>query len=177
MAGGLCEQDFKHQQPRSHHNRAVGHIEGRPLVWANIEEEKIHDVPADQAVPQIADRAAQNQRQADSGGGQAVAVFPEQEGDDQQRNYRKQNQQADFPFGGRIRKNTKRRARVFSVNNAKKSWDDRNAVMQGKAVRDRPLGGTIESDDERRDQKMIFAHDPEKLLVFLSYFASRKFAT
>ena len=66
FAGRLRKQDLKHQQPRAYHNRAVGHIEGWPLVWAYIEEEKIHHVPADEAVPQIADRASQNQRQPDS---------------------------------------------------------------------------------------------------------------
>jgi hypothetical protein len=61
-------------------------LKARPLVRAYIEEQKIHHVTADQAVPQIADRAAENQRQSDAGGGQAVAVLPEQRRDDQQRN-------------------------------------------------------------------------------------------
>jgi hypothetical protein len=48
------------------------------------------------------------------------------------------------------------------VDDAKKSRDDRDAVVQGKAVRNRPLGDAIESDDEQGDQEMIFTHDPEK---------------
>jgi hypothetical protein len=35
-------------------------------------------------------------------------------------------------------------------------------VVQGKPVRDRPLGGAIESDDQQRDQEMIFAHEQKK---------------
>jgi len=96
-----------------------------------------------------------------------VAVFPEQRGDDEQRNHRKQNQQSYFPFRGGIGKDTKRGARVLGVNDAKESRDDRDAVVQGKMVCDRPLGGAIESDDEQRDQEMIFTHDPEKLLPSL----------
>ena len=132
-------------------------------MLANIEEQKIHHVPADQAVPQIPHRATQNQRQPDSGRGQAVAVFPEQQGDDQQRNDGERNQQADFPLRGRIRKNTERGARVFGVDDAKKSGNDGNAVVQGKPARDRPLAGAIESDDEQRDQEMIFAHGQKSM--------------
>ena len=95
-----------------------------------------------------------------------VAVFPEQRGDDQQRNHGKRNQQADFPFGRRIRKNAKRRARIFGVDDAKKSGNDRNAVVQGKPARDHPLGDAIESDDEQRDQEMIFTHGMEFCSIF-----------
>ena len=51
LAGRLRKHDLKNQQPRSHHNGAVGHIEGRLLVRAYIEEEKIDHVPAGEAVP------------------------------------------------------------------------------------------------------------------------------
>src|ERR1019366_2246855 len=102
-------------------------------------------------------------RQADSWRSQTVAVLPKQQGNDQQRNDGERNQQADFPFGGRIRKNLKRRARVFGVDDAKKSRNDRNAVVQGKPARDRPLAGAIESDDEQRDQEMIFAHEQKSM--------------
>jgi hypothetical protein len=44
------------------------------------------------------------------------------------------------------------------VDDAKESRNDRDAVMLGKPVCDRPLGGAIESDDQQRDQEMIFAH-------------------
>jgi hypothetical protein len=53
------------------------------------------------------------------------------------------------------------------VNDAKEAGDDSNAVVQGKTACDRPFGDAIESDDEQRDQEMIFTHDPEKLLPSL----------
>ena len=40
-----------------------------------------------------------------------------------------------------------------------------NAVVQGKPVRDRPLGDAIESDDQQRDQEMIFAHVQERVCL------------
>ena len=61
LARRLGEHDLKHQQPRSHHDRAIGHVEGWPLVRAYIEEEKIYHVAADETVPQIADCASQDQ--------------------------------------------------------------------------------------------------------------------
>src|SRR5260370_20967430 len=100
-----------------------------------------------------------------------MAVFPEQRGYDEQRNHGKQNQQADFPFRGRIRKNAERGAGVFGVDDAKKSGDDRDAVVQGKTVCDRPLCDAIESDDQQRDQEMIFTH--EEKISSLVYSLSR----
>ena len=63
---------------------------------------------------------------------------------------------------GRVGIEVAKRARIFGMDNAEKSWNDRNAVMQGKPAGDRPLGDAIESDDGQRDQEMIFAHDSIK---------------
>lgn len=67
------EQDFKHQEPGAYHDGAVGYIEGGPLIAADVEEQEIHDVAADQAVPQISDCATQNQGEPSAGGGEGVA--------------------------------------------------------------------------------------------------------
>src|SRR5207248_194097 len=43
--GGLstfAEEDLPHQQQRANHNRAIGHIEGRPVVTRNREIEEIN---------------------------------------------------------------------------------------------------------------------------------------
>ena len=62
----VWKQDFEYEQARSDDDGAVGDVEGGPLVRANIEEKEIDDAVADQAVPQIADGAAQDQRQSDA---------------------------------------------------------------------------------------------------------------
>ena len=51
LAGRFGKHNLKHEQPSSHHNRAVGDVEGGPLVRTDIEEEKIDDVTADDAIP------------------------------------------------------------------------------------------------------------------------------
>ena len=80
-----------------------------------------------------------------------MAVFLEQGGDNQQRDDRKSNQQTDFPFRRRIGENAERSAWIFGVNDAEKSGNDGNTVVQGKMARDRNLSDSIESDNQQRD--------------------------
>src|SRR5258708_39723077 len=53
LVGRFRKQDFKHQQPRTDHNGAIGNVEGRPLVLPDVEKQEVHDVSADHAAPEI----------------------------------------------------------------------------------------------------------------------------
>ena len=44
------------------------------------------------------------------------------------------------------------------MDDAEKTWDDRDAVVHGQAVRDQPLGVAVEGDDERGNQEEVFSH-------------------
>src|SRR5204862_2016738 len=71
----LTEQDLGYQEDSADHNRAVGHVECRPMIGTEIKIEEVHYVAAEQPVPQIANCSAQNERQAHARGTHHVAVL------------------------------------------------------------------------------------------------------
>src|ERR1051326_3172408 len=77
LLGGLAEQDLRHQQQRADDDGAVGHVESRPGIFRNVEVEEVDHLTVHHAVPQIAERAAHDERKPYSGGTHAVAVAPE----------------------------------------------------------------------------------------------------
>ena len=76
--GGLRKKNFEDQQSRAHHDRAVRDVEGGPFIVAEIEEQEVGDVSGGDAVPEVADRAAQDECEPDAGRTDAVTVLPEQ---------------------------------------------------------------------------------------------------
>jgi hypothetical protein len=60
-AAGRRKQYRDHQQQSSHYNRAVGHVERRPVVIADVEIQKIGDRSFCGAIPQIACGSAEYQ--------------------------------------------------------------------------------------------------------------------
>src|SRR5690606_7073242 len=71
------------EQDRADADRAVGDVEGRPVPAAQMEVEKIDDVAVDQAVDDVADCTAENQRQRPAE--QPLTGMPVQQPDDEQR--------------------------------------------------------------------------------------------
>lgn len=47
----MTENNFQHQQRCSYHNRAVGQVEYRPLILLHVQEHKVHDTAARDAIP------------------------------------------------------------------------------------------------------------------------------
>ena len=64
------------KQQRTYNNGAIGNIERRPVVHADIEIQKVCDLAVRQPVPEIAHGPAQNQRERQSAGVEDAAVFP-----------------------------------------------------------------------------------------------------
>jgi hypothetical protein len=60
MGRGFGEQDLKNKQTGADYDGAIGHIERRPLVLADVEEKEVNYVAADQAVPEVADCPTQD---------------------------------------------------------------------------------------------------------------------
>src|SRR6202035_1453109 len=81
----LREEDFDDQQTSSDHNRAVGYVESRPLILANVEEQEVHNPAVEQAVPEVSQCSAENQCQANARCGHGETVPPQQGGDYHQR--------------------------------------------------------------------------------------------
>lgn len=55
---------FSHRPPqehqRAHHDRAIGHVEGRPVVRADVKVQKVRYLSFHQPVPEIPQRTTQN---------------------------------------------------------------------------------------------------------------------
>ena len=78
MDGRFHAQDFDDQQTGSDSDGAIGYVEGGPLVLADVEEQEIDHTTVEQAVPEIPEGSAEDERQSDSGRGHRMAVAPEQ---------------------------------------------------------------------------------------------------
>ena len=96
--GELGDGRGARQQAGADHNRAVSQVESRPLILPDVEQQKVHYPAAYHAIPQVAQRAAQNERQTHAGSAHRVAVFPEKCGHDYQRHNREQYQHSDLPL-------------------------------------------------------------------------------
>ena len=62
FAAGFGEEDFGDQQDGSDNDGAVGDVKGRPVVTADVEVEEVDDMSVDDAVPEVAECAAQDER-------------------------------------------------------------------------------------------------------------------
>src|SRR3954454_19948328 len=63
----FAEHAHKKQQ-RTYNDGAVGNIERRPVMHADVEIQKVRDFAINHSVPEIAYRPAQNQRECQSAG-------------------------------------------------------------------------------------------------------------
>ena len=91
-----------------------------------------------------------------------MAVFPEQQRDDEQGDDGKQNQQRDLPLRGRIGKQAEGRPRIFGVDDFEESGNDGNAAVQREAMGDHRFREAVERDDEERDEEVVFPHFVER---------------
>lgn len=155
---GFAEQNLKNEQAGAYDYRTVGNVKGRPLVLTDVEEQEIDNMAADQAVPEIADGAAQNQGKADAGGSHGMAIFPEQSGDDHKSDQREENQAGNLPFRRRVGEKAESGTAVFDMGQTEKSGDQADAVVKGQVSFDGQLRETVEHHHEEGDQKVVTAH-------------------
>jgi len=76
VGGSPGKENLNDEQSGPANNGAIGNVESWPLVSADVEQQEIHNPSIKQAVPEISDRAAENERQTDPRGGHGVTVTP-----------------------------------------------------------------------------------------------------
>lgn len=76
------EENLGNQKDSADDDGAVGNVEGWPVVRPDVEVEKIDDMAVDDAVPEIAEGAAQDERQANGHCAYRMTILPEQNGND-----------------------------------------------------------------------------------------------
>src|SRR5512145_3230897 len=62
----LPEQAVPDQQPRTDGDRGIGDVEGGPVIPVRVEQDEVDDVAEGDAIPKVAERTAEDQREAGS---------------------------------------------------------------------------------------------------------------
>src|SRR5271157_4366262 len=155
---GLGEDNFRHQQDGADHDGTIGYIKRRPVIAPQVEVEEVNDVAGRHAVPQIAGGAAKNQRQANGGGAESMAVLPQQCGDDDERDHREAYQRADLPLRRRFGEQAESCASVLHMRQMEEAGDDGNAVVQWNIAGDHPFRQAIEQQHDGCNEEEVFAH-------------------
>src|SRR6267142_7146746 len=103
-------QRVQNQQSRADGDRRVGEVESPKVPAESVEIQKIDDVAESDAVPEIAERSAQYQREA--GGEQALARMSDEHGHDHRGGeHRDDDEQHSLPASG-VREKAECRAAI-----------------------------------------------------------------
>src|SRR5215831_13579696 len=63
-SAALTEQPVPDQQRRADGDRRIGGVEGREVIPARVQQHEVHHVAEDDPVPQVAERTAEDEREA-----------------------------------------------------------------------------------------------------------------
>jgi hypothetical protein len=72
----ILAKHAQEEQQSTYYDGAIGDVERRPVMGANVEIQKICDLAVSETVPEIAYGPAQNQRERESAGVEDATVFP-----------------------------------------------------------------------------------------------------
>src|SRR5262249_7142449 len=138
------------QQPGPHGNRGIGEVERPEVPAERVKVEEIHDVPESDAIPQVAERAAKDQREAC--GEQPLARMPREHHDDERRRSdRDADEEQPLPAPG-VGEEAERRAAVVSEDKVEESGDLAD-LAEAQAGADCALAHLVRYHDERRDHE------------------------
>lgn len=157
------------QEDAADDDGGVGDIEVGPVVVNDVNLEEVGDHAEAEAVPDIADGAAEDQRQGHHGGGEAAAIADDDEDDDRCGNQREDGQNPVRERGARrVSKHGEGRAGIEHVSDAEDAADDDDRVAFGDVADDPELGEAVEEEDEGGEGEekwtaiLHFASSPEK---------------
>jgi hypothetical protein len=154
----VLAQHAQKQQQRTYNNSAIGNIEWRPVVSADIEIQKVGDLAVRHSVPKIANGPTQNQRERQSSGVEHAAVLPEQNRDNGQSCHGKSDQQSSSKGRRGISKEAKSGAGVFQMSQTKKSRNDVDCIFQRNGLRNGSFGNPIQQQHGKCDQQRARGH-------------------
>lgn len=151
------KQDLNHQDGRTNDYGAIGDIEVWPDILTDIELKKIDHVACEHSIPEIAQRAPENQRQRESGAIQSVRVSPQQSRHDYERQQREEDQEYNAQLRWSVGEQSKGGAAVGDVGELEKPGNDLDAVMKRNRPGDDPLAEPVEREYDSGDQQNIFS--------------------
>lgn len=142
----------EHEQNAADDDAGVGHVEVGPVVVDDVDFEEVGDHAVAQAVPHIADGAAEDEREGQRGCGEMAADAQQDDEDGESGDNRKPGEQV---VGGRgvrrIGEERKGRAGIADVREAEDVVPDGNGGVFGNVADDPGLGEAVGEDDESGD--------------------------
>src|SRR5512146_1455765 len=150
----LRKHDLQHQQHGSSDDTTIGHIEVRPDVTADVKVQEVRHLAADDPVPEVSDRAAKNERQADSRCGQRMIALPEKISNNPEREAREADEQSGAPLRRGIGEESERRPPIVYVRDLEKSRNDCDCIVRRQSALNYDLGDAVEQNRCHRDGHM-----------------------
>src|SRR6185437_8273570 len=151
-------KNSRHQQDGSNHNRAVGKVERRPMMIADVEIQKVSHRSLPQPVPEIAECSAQNQAERNGNQAQSVSAFPEQIANHRACHNRKADQTCCAPGRAGISKDAECCARVLPMREPEQTWNNGNLMRHRNTTDDQQLRDAVQQNHCCGNQDLIFSH-------------------
>ncbi len=147
-------EDFCEEEEGSDADAAVGYVEVGPMVVDDVDFEEVDDVVIADAVVEVAEGSAEDEREGDGGDGEVAAYSHEHaeendDGDDREGD----EDVADRGRGGVFGEHAEGGAGVVDVGDAEDAGDDGVGLAVGELLGDDVLGDAVDDDDQRGDGK------------------------
>jgi len=134
------------EQGDAHGDGGIGDVEGGPVPVAVVDIQEVDDVAVEDAVDQVAQRAAQHQRPSHGLPMLAGVELAQPDGDEGAGDHRQDDEEPALPAPG-SREEAEGRALVAQIGELEEGRQF-NRLMQLHRGVDHPLGDLIDDDDE-----------------------------
>src|ERR1035437_520468 len=146
-------EDFEQHEACADDDAGVGDVEVWPVVVVDLHGEEVDDMVEADAVVEVADCAAKDQREGDGGKGKGAASGAEQGEDNDGGDDGEADEAETDSVGRQVFEEGECGAGVEDVGEAEASRDDRDIVAGTDAVDDPVLGEAVGDDDEGADEE------------------------
>lgn len=150
-----AEDEVDEEQGGTADDGAVGEVEVRPHVIAEVEVEEVGDASEEDAVVEVADGAAEDEGEGKASPGERPSGVPEQVADDEHGYGGESDEQGDADALRPLGKEAEGGAGVFDVSDGEeiRNYGDVSEV-QWDVADDVELGEAVEKDHDRRHEQI-----------------------
>src|SRR5580658_236666 len=142
------------QQASANGDGAVGDVEGRKIMRAGVDFDKIGHRAVDNSIIQVSERAAQNETQRNAQQGVALARGPQQhEGNRDQNSRGKSDQQNVAPDARERGEHAEGDARIFGVDDIEQARNNADGIVGRNVGPDEALADTVQQHHDNSDQE------------------------
>src|SRR5580698_9043592 len=149
------------QQARANGDGAVGDVEGRKIMRAGVDFDKIGHRAVDNSIIQVSERAAQNETQRNAQQGVALARGPQQHGGNRNQHGRgKSDEQNVAPDARKRGEHSEGDARIFGVDDIEQAGNNGDGIVSRNVGLDDSLADTVQQhhDDGDEERKQPLTH-------------------